>query len=98
MIYKAYLIVICAIDDNRVLEAVVWSSPEWEQSRFMSEVRTYVAYATSAGSYAEAARHLLKLIADPVMGKRYHWLYQHVTDKTLACYGLKRGDVFEVSA
>lgn len=78
MNYKAYLIVICDSTTNAVLSATVWSSPEWEQSRYLDE-RTFVAFAVGGKDYAEAKRHLIQMVDDP--RSRYHWLCKYFDDR-----------------
>lgn len=74
--YSAYLIVICDHETNAIINAAIWSSPEWEQSRCLPQ-RTYVAYMVSGfQSYSEARRHLIAAIRD--IRSRYHWLLQYL--------------------
>lgn len=69
----AYLVVICDRESNAVIEAAIWSSPEWEQSLCLPE-RTFVAYQVRAGSFDAASQSLRGAISLP--SSRYHWLYQ----------------------
>jgi hypothetical protein len=79
MHYKAYLIVICDNVTNAILSATIWSSPEWEQSRCLDQ-RTYVAYATSGPSYAEAKEGIVRAMEHPQ--SRYHWLLNHLDERS----------------
>lgn len=75
MNYKAYLIVICDKTTNAVIEAAIWSSPEWQQSRCL-EHRTYVAFASGGEDFPTATGNILRYIERPE--SRYHWLLEHL--------------------
>jgi hypothetical protein len=69
---KAYLIVICDPETNAIRRVEIWSSPEWEQSMFLTDAVTYVAFELTADSYDEARNRLVELLHLP--GFRYHRL------------------------
>lgn len=89
----AYLIVVCDKDTNAILEVCIWSSPEWHQSRFL-EHPTYVAFQLSANTYQEAGQHLLKMVADPLIGKRYHHLYKYMKPETIESYSESKAETY----
>jgi hypothetical protein len=60
--YPAYLIIICDMETNAILDCVIWSSPEWEQSRRLGQP-TYIAYECSSyESFSKSKQLLLKRI------------------------------------
>lgn len=71
---EAYLIVVCNEVTNAIEEVLIWSSPEWEQSRVLPNVRVYIAYCVSAESFQEAKDALLDTIKNP--SNRYHYLWK----------------------
>lgn len=75
MNYRAYLIIICDQHTDKILDVVIWSSPEWEQSRHIDRY-TYVAYAMEGGTFAGARDSMLSLISNPK--NRYHHLYRRI--------------------
>lgn len=81
--YKAYLVVSCYRMTNAIDSAAVWSSPEWEQSRQLPNMRVFVAYAVlSYESYADARRRLLEHIGDE--RSRYHYLVSYLEKRELS--------------
>lgn len=72
--YTAYLIIICDLETNAILDCQIWSSPEWEQSRRLPQP-TYIAYqAHSYVSFQDANNHLLEWIKD---NPRYNRLLKY---------------------
>ena len=81
MIDIAYLIVICKEHDNSILGAAIWSQPEWQASRRVSGVRTYVAFSTNNGEdFQGCVNYITKEINDPEshIGQRYGYLAEHL--------------------
>lgn len=63
--YTAYLIIICDMQTNAILDCAIWSSPEWEQSRRLDQP-TYIAYEYSSyESFDKSKKDLLKHIQSP---------------------------------
>lgn len=75
-LHNAYLIVFCDNNDNALVGADVWSSPEWQQSQCRTDVRTFVALhrASHAEYFGGAMRALIHEISNP--DHRYHYLYK----------------------
>jgi hypothetical protein len=74
----ACLIILCDKETNKILETRIWSSPEWEQSRTLDGVYTYVAYSVRGyKSFAEAKEQLLYQIE---WSDRYKRLMQYYVD------------------
>lgn len=76
MYHTAYLIVICNKADNSIVNACIWSSPEWQQSRCLPEHHTYVAYALSAESFADGIERITEVVKDE--RSRYHYLLPYL--------------------
>jgi len=74
----AYLIVIYDEVTNAVIRADIWSSPEWEQSRCLTE-RTYVAYRTKGRSFEDARKNVIQAMSHKL--SRYHWLLEYLDDE-----------------
>lgn len=79
---KAYLVVICDEKTNAVINAEVWSSPEWRQSMCLPE-RVYILYFVEVNStqarcgFQEARDYLMEIIQNPQM-TRYHWVIPYL--------------------
>lgn len=73
--YTAYLVVICDKETNAVKSAVIWSSPEWEQSICLP-YPTFVAYEVNGKDYQTARNNLVKGINQP--RSRYNWLVKYL--------------------
>ena len=75
--YGAFLIVACDLETNAIVGADIWSSPEWEQSRQLPNVRTYVAYQVrGCDSFATGIDRIRQDIANPQ--HRYHYLEKYL--------------------
>lgn len=72
-IHYVYLIVICDPVTNAIRCAEIWSSPEWEQSRYLPDCHVFVAYRIGAGSFHEAKDKLEEDISNEK--HRYHYLF-----------------------
>lgn len=75
---RAFLVIICNETTNAIEHVVIWSSPEWEQSRCLHKP-TYVAYATEDRDFEAAITEMLKGISDP--RSRYYPLYQRLEER-----------------
>lgn len=62
----AYLVVICALESHAIIGSVIWSSPEWEQSRCRTDAYCYVALSSWGDSFEEAAKRLIKAALSPL--------------------------------
>jgi hypothetical protein len=63
--YTAYLIIICDMHTNAILDCVIWSSPEWEQSRRIDQP-TYIAYEYSSHvSFDKSRTEMLEHLKQP---------------------------------
>lgn len=74
--YSAYLIVICEEETNKILGVAIWSCPEWEASRRLSGVHTYIAYAASHSTFSLAREWIIQKMLDPK--NRYHYLLKYM--------------------
>lgn len=76
---SAYLIVTCDPETNAIVGAAIWSSPEWEQSRQLPGVRTYVAWEVRHNSYHEAREYMVTRLQDERC--RYHYLLKWLEER-----------------
>lgn len=75
-VHYAYLIVLCNKETNAIEHVSIWSSPEWEQSRCLRGVHTYVAFRVGGSSFDRASKTLIEAIKEPL--SRYYYLLPYI--------------------
>lgn len=57
----AYLVVLCDPVTNAIKHTVIWSSPEWEQSRILGDYVSYVALSVKDTAFSAATTRLVQI-------------------------------------